>query len=93
MAEYIERREAVEWFMAFANMGEDSLPAETVISDLKHAIPTADVAPVRRGEWEQFHLGPDDYALRLRCPHCRKVVHERGFHFCPGCGADMRGEK
>lgn len=61
------------------------------VLDLVSKHPAADVAPVRRGEWEQFHSGPDDYALRLRCSHCRKAVYERGFHFCPGCGADMRG--
>lgn len=53
--------------------------------------PAADVVPVRHGQWEQFRLGADDYVLRLRCSCCRKVVYERGFHFCPGCGADMRG--
>lgn len=44
--EYIEREKAIEWFMAFVHMGESDIPAETVISDLKYAIPAADVAPV-----------------------------------------------
>ena len=43
--EYIEREKAIEWFMAFVHMGESDIPAETVISDLKYAIPAADVAP------------------------------------------------
>ena len=46
--EYIEREKAIEWFMAFVHMGESDIPAETVISDLKYAIPAADVAPVVR---------------------------------------------
>jgi hypothetical protein len=46
--EYIEREKAIEWFMAFVHMGESDIPAETVITDLKYAIPAADVAPVRR---------------------------------------------
>lgn len=46
--EYIEREKAIEWFMAFVHMGESDIPAETVISDLKYAIPTADVVPVVR---------------------------------------------
>lgn len=43
MAEYIDRKTAVEWFMAFLHMGEDSIPAETVIEDLKYAIPAVSV--------------------------------------------------
>lgn len=46
--EYIEREKAIEWFMAFVHMGESDIPAETVISDLKYAIPAADVAEVVR---------------------------------------------
>lgn len=46
--EYIEREKAIEWFMAFVHMGESDIPAETVISDLKYAIPAADVAPAVR---------------------------------------------
>lgn len=49
MDEYIERRKAVEWFMAFVYMGEDSIPVETVLGDLKYAIPPAvDAVPVVR---------------------------------------------
>ena len=46
--EYIEREKAIEWFMAFVHMGESDIPAETVISDLKYAIPAADVVKVVR---------------------------------------------
>ena len=46
--EYIEREKAIEWFMAFVHMGESDIPAETVITDLKYAIPAADVAEVVR---------------------------------------------
>lgn len=44
--EYIEREKAIEWFMAFVHMDESDIPAETVISDLKYAIPAADVIQV-----------------------------------------------
>ena len=46
--EYIEREKAIEWFMAFVHMGESDIPAETVISDLKYAIPAADIVEVVR---------------------------------------------
>lgn len=49
VADYIRREAAVERFAAFAHMGEDNnIPTDTVISDLKHAIPATDVAPVVR---------------------------------------------
>lgn len=46
MAEYIERSAAVDWFMTFRRIREDSIPTETVIDDLKHTIPAAEVAPI-----------------------------------------------
>lgn len=49
--EYISRKAAIEWFSAFALAGEESIPTETVLGDLKCAIPAADVEPVRHGRW------------------------------------------
>ena len=46
MADYISREAAIEWFSAFALMGEESIPTETVLADLNGAIPAADVEPV-----------------------------------------------
>ena len=55
--EYIEREKAIEWFMAFVHMGESDIPAETVISDLKYAIPAADVVPAAHGELTEHIRG------------------------------------
>lgn len=33
MDDYISRKDAVEWFMAFIHMGEDAISADTVVTD------------------------------------------------------------
>lgn len=48
MDDYISRKEAVDWFMSYILMDEDTIPADTVVSDLKSAFLPADVEPVRR---------------------------------------------
>jgi hypothetical protein len=56
-------------------------------------IPTADVQPVRCGEWEKkSSVGV------FRCSLCQHIfmlgadeIDE--YHFCPNCGADMRGDE
>lgn len=62
MDEYIKRKDAVDWFMSFIHLGEDNLPVETVVSDLKYAIPATDtdVEPVRHSEWVAQCLLPGD---------------------------------
>ena len=47
MAEYIERENAIAWFMPYAHVGE-SIDADVVISDIK-GMKAADVAPVVHG--------------------------------------------
>lgn len=63
MDDYISREDAVEWFMSFIMMDEDNIPADTVVGDLKTAIPAADVEPVRHGRWERCF---EDWRRRLR---------------------------
>ena len=49
MAEYIDREEAIAWFMPYSHTGE-SIDADVVISDIK-GMKAADVAPVRHARW------------------------------------------
>lgn len=87
-------REDLEW----AEDHKRELPIP-LIDDLKGAIDwlgvlmtvDTDVEPVRHGQWEQFRLDWDDLAIRLKCSCCCKVVYERGFKYCPDCGARMDG--
>ena len=51
MAEYIERENAIAWFMPYAHAGE-SIDADVVIADIK-GMKAADVAPVRHAMWDE----------------------------------------
>ena len=106
--EYIEREKAIEWFMAFVHMGESDIPAETVITDLKYAIPAADVVEVLHGQWRFGKDLPDSFGsinknkYHLYCSECRNQAFnnttdndcdfDMDTPFCPWCGAKMDGE-
>lgn len=86
MTEYIERENAIAWFMPYAHAGE-SIDADVVISDIK-GMKAADVAPVRHGRWNADET----------CPFCGEKSTE-GLDaekwnywfpdFCPNCGCRM----
>ena len=86
MAEYIDRVEAIEWFMPYAHSGE-SIESDVIISDLK-GMKAADVAQVRHGRWiEHSHL-----EVGGECSVCGWQFQwfENGeAHYCPHCGAKM----
>ena len=97
MAEYIDRENAIAWFMPYVHAGE-SIDADVVISDIK-GMKSADVAPVRHGRWEGHshsrYCGTDDFGdpiykdgVVYYCSECRRktVIKER---YCPNCGAKM----
>ena len=102
--EYISRRDAISWFRAFARMGEDNIPTETVLDDLAFTIPAADVEPVRHGNWN-IRLA-DELTLCLECSVCGRQVYNIDLHhlleageygeacrrypYCH-CGAKMQG--
>ena len=94
MAEYIERENAIAWFMPYVHAGE-SIDADVVISDIK-GMKSADVAPVRHGRWVQVivHVEFEDgFVDRVEecCSACHEPNGRRCTYFCPNCGADMRG--
>ena len=79
--EYIEREKAIEWFMAFVHMGESDIPAETGISDLKYAIPAADVVPVVRCK-DCHWRGREECAMFYRCECGEQHTWETDNDFC-----------
>ena len=79
--EYIEREKAIEWFMTFVHMGESDIPAETVISDLKYAIPAADVVPVVRCK-DCHWRGREECAMFYRCECGEQHTWETDNDFC-----------
>ena len=89
MAEYIERENAIAWFMPYAHVGE-SIGADVVISDIK-GMKAADVAKVRHRRWiPAVHVGDCCY----RCSECQFLrdtyLLDIG-NYCPNCGAKMDG--
>lgn len=103
MTEYIDRQAAVS---AFENGEADVIEdygdvcdygfGLKNIKDTLNAIPPADVAPVRRGEWihnENYVLWADRYV----CSECNRNALTDGDYrhvlsdYCPHCGARMDG--
>ena len=80
MTEYIERENAIAWFMPYAHTGE-SIDADVVISDIK-GMKAADVAPVMYGRWIKHDDGV------FTCSECGNAESNES-HFCRYCGAKM----
>lgn len=75
MTEYIERENAIAWFMPYAHVGE-SIDANIVISDIK-GIKAADVAPVRHAYWV-----PEERVDRISAA----VTYRNTRYLCSACG-------
>ena len=61
-------------------------------------IPAADVAPVRRGNWEEWWPGIAEIMagkeMLYRCSACdAKYADIDGYKYCPYCGAKMDKEE
>ena len=83
MTEYIERENAIAWFMPYAHAGE-SIDADVVISDIK-GMKAADVAPVQHGRWLRVDTDTEQFFL---CNRCKKKEYWES-DYCPNCGCKM----
>lgn len=94
MAEYIEREAVVRAFCEHCRDYVDKCTYDgTCEVDIIATVPTADVQPVKRGEW--LCVGHDDKSYWYRCSVCGYEEHEnitKHDNYCPNCGADMRTE-
>ena len=93
MAEYIDREDAIAWFMPYAHAGE-SIDADVVISDIK-SMKAADVAPVRHARWVDNHctacgMMPMGDEMWRHCDF-EPPRFERFMDYCPSCGCRMDG--
>lgn len=90
-AKYVKVSDVVDWFRPYGHMDE-RIPFETIVSDLRDAIPSADVAPVVHARWETDEVTGEKY-----CSDClERAVFTSGhfYHcadYCPHCGAKMDG--
>lgn len=98
MAEYIERRMAVDAIAEIMATGfvEDRFILPHELQDLQdelEALPTADVAPVVHGRWIHTNSLCDPFCEVWRCSCC-SAEDENGacYNYCPNCGAKMDQE-
>ena len=56
------------------------------------SMPTADVAPVRHGRWEEASDGDGIVCPFCRTDFCTIIYDTEYFNYCPNCGAKMDGE-
>lgn len=90
MAEYIERRTAIEHLNVWC--GGCGSAVECILAE-----PAADVAPVVHGRW--IHSRYEDCSEQFELVKCSQCNHEayamafyvRGGNYCPACGAKMDG--
>lgn len=94
MADYIRRDIVLKIINTVNDTGGFAGYADyCVLFDEIDTMPAADVQRVKRGEWEKkSSVGV------FRCSLCQHIfmlgadeIDE--YHFCPNCGADMRGDE
>ena len=86
---YLDADAVLECFHAWRDRhGDVHEPEEMEEFQKILALPAADVRENRRGKWKPYL--PE--GLRYQCSECGSR-YEIPWHFCPNCGADMRGER
>lgn len=89
-AKYVKVSDVVDWFRPYGHMDE-RIPFETIVSDLRDAIPSADVVPVVHAKWVKRSFVSSD----VFCSECHtlETTKESNYksRYCPHCGAKMDG--
>lgn len=92
MSDYISRKEAIA---RVCHVLADHI-CETQALHVLNEITAADVRPVVHGEWIECF---EDFRQQIAGDKCSACGFEHygtnisHYHFCPNCGADMRGEQ
>lgn len=87
MSDYIKREDALEQF-DYYDLGEY---LTTQIRGMLMDVPSADVAPVRHGRWEDEFKEDAEAFMKHRyvCTVCGKWQTYGKTAYCPNCGARM----
>ena len=102
MSDYIKREDAINRIAKKLNLQHEHTMFEGWVYILKkwlENIPSADVVPHKRGKWKHIIDKQWTGGELYRCSCCNYgyatgAYHEPyEFHYCPNCGADMRGAK
>ena len=108
MAEYIECRKCVSPDCKGCNLKNletmlNNGKFDCLMNENRCINPSADVAPVRNGRWEEADwVEPDCHGFgnirtpkaALRCSNCKNCFKKELLwkdNYCPNCGTDMRG--
>ena len=83
MAEYIDKQAFIDHMMGTSRYF-------TVKFDIE-SFPTADVAPVVHGRWEEASDGDGIVCPFCRTDFCTIIYDTEYFNYCPNCGAKMDG--
>ena len=84
MTDYIKREDIVN----LAVMMQTHLWAREQTYNAIFCLPSADVAPVRRGHWDVIDA---EEPRRYGCSECKRLSWHME-NYCPDCGARMDGE-
>lgn len=102
MSDYIDRDELIKHIKDLPTWwGDDSVGCAfyltRAITSIENA-PVADVQEIKHGKWIKMDIIPDD--VDYYCSKCRNFIDiatgretpiDRGFFYCPHCGAKMDG--
>ena len=86
MSDLISREAVIDWFRCYGHM-DVPIPFETLVSDLRDAIPSVDAAPVVHGRWEEICNAYGELEGWIHTDCGREVKCKD--NFCPNCGARM----
>ena len=89
MSDYIKREDALDIVADNNVTGEITLNRYDKIIDGIYDIPSADVAPVRHGRWDETVT---DGFLFVSCSDCGFKTGRIDYNYCPNCGAKMDEE-
>ena len=83
MAEYVTKKQVIDWYRPYGQTDEP-IPFETLVSDLRD-MKTAEVSPVRHGRWLCVDTDTEQFFL---CNRCKKKEYWES-DYCPSCGCRM----